>query len=71
MTVIPASSLSRSELHMLGNNVPATVRRDHCECAAHRLVAVREERQECQECQDDCLIHVKCGCNHRGLRHAV
>lgn len=34
MTIVPASMLSRAEMHMLGTNVVAAVRRGHSRSAA-------------------------------------
>ncbi len=34
MTIVPASSLSPAEMHMLGTNVVAAVRQDHSDVSA-------------------------------------
>ncbi len=44
MTIVPASSLSAAEIHMLGTNIVAAVQQDRSELSAvNRSLAIRGE----------------------------
>ena len=46
MTVIPISSLSQAEIHMLGTNIVSAARRDREIDAVNRSLAIHDEQVE-------------------------
>ena len=67
MTVIPASVLSRSEMHRLGNNVLPAIKRDR---RRTQIELVNRSLQACGEAVDELfdVVRASPACSHRGRR---